>query len=65
MYSGEYDICNVTLTSVPKYHILERPDREAQLAELWACIPKVVYRFDSHRGHAYSSSLSGVDIHSE
>jgi hypothetical protein len=38
----------------------KRPDRE-----LWACIPKVVYRFDSHSGHAYSSSLSGVDIHSE
>jgi hypothetical protein len=34
------------------------------LAEQWACIPKVIYRFNSHRGQAYFSSLPGVDTHS-
>jgi hypothetical protein len=54
MYSGEYDVCDVTL-SISTPGKLELISKELQRS----------YRFDSHRGQAYFSSLPGVDIHSE
>ena len=75
MYSGEYDtqtqrknhdyyeitLISKELDSVPKYHILE-PTRPR--SSVWAGIPKVVGSIPTVRGHAYFSSLPGVDIHS-
>jgi hypothetical protein len=51
------------LDSVPKYHILEPTWQSIGLA----VIPKVVdsYRFYSHRGQSYFSSLPGVDIYTQ
>jgi hypothetical protein len=49
MYSSEYDACDVTLSVY-----LHRTS-----------LKNMVRRFVSHRGQAYFSSLSGVDVHSE
>jgi hypothetical protein len=51
MYSGEYDVCDVTLSVYPHRASLGLYSKGR--------------RFDSHRGQAYFSSLPGVDTHSE
>ena len=76
MYSGEYDVCDVTLSVHPHRTSLKNmPDHSGNRTyDLWNASPMLcrlsyavrsVRRFDSHRGQAYFSSLHGVDIHSE
>ena len=43
------------LDSVPKYHILEPPDRVAHLAEHWASIPKVVGSISTVARHIFQA----------
>ena len=59
MYSGEYDVCDVTLSVYPHRASLKNmPDHGGNRTY-------DLFMFDSHRGQAYFSSLPGVDIHSE
>ena len=50
------------LESVSKYHILNRPDRVAQLAEHWASIPKVVGSIPTVVRHIFQLSQSGYTL---
>ena len=64
MYSGEYDVCDVTLSVYPHRASLKNMPADHggnRTYDLWKG-----RRFDSHRGpQAYFSSLPGVDMHSE
>ena len=57
MYSGEYDVCDVSLSVYPHTGKLEKYPWPR-----WESNPRP---FDSNRGQAYFSSLPGVYIHSE
>ena len=57
LYSGEYDVCDVTLS------VYNRPDRVAQLAEHWASIPKVVGSIPTVARHIFQAC--SVWIHTQ
>ena len=48
--------------SVSKYHILEPPDRVAQLAEHWASIPKVVGSIPTVVRHIFQLAGCGYKL---
>ena len=75
VYSGEYDVCDVTLSVYPHRASLKNMPGHGgnRTYDLWNTSPiwntglvfQRSYRFDSHRGQTYFSSLPGVDTHSE
>ena len=60
MYSGEYDVCDVTLSVYPhRVSFKNMPghggNRVAQLGEHWASIPKVVGSIPTVAGHIFQA----------